>query len=125
MIAAVFVAAMTAAQGSGIVATGPVNDYPTEARSEYVFACMASNGQTRKALSECSCAIDHIASVLDYDDYVAAETVLTMRQTAGQGAELFRETTFANEMVLPLRAAEAESEILCFTPGDHAPRVRE
>ena len=27
-----------------------VNDYPTNARAEYVFACMATNGQTRDML---------------------------------------------------------------------------
>ena len=38
-----------------------VNDYPTNARAEYVFACMATNGQTRDMLDRCSCAIDQIA----------------------------------------------------------------
>lgn len=94
-----------------------LNDYPTEARAEYVFACMAANGQTRKALAECSCAIDHIASVLDYDDYEAAETVLRMRQTTGERAGMFRDTVFASEFTKVLQAAEAEAEILCFTPG--------
>ena len=31
-----------------------VNDYPTAARADYVFACMVSNGQTRQALEQCS-----------------------------------------------------------------------
>ncbi len=43
---------------------GEQNDYPTQARAEYVFACMASNGQTQQALRQCSCSIDVIASVL-------------------------------------------------------------
>jgi hypothetical protein len=30
------------------------NDYPTAARAEYVFACMATNGQTQDALTRCS-----------------------------------------------------------------------
>ncbi|WP_307536858.1 hypothetical protein [Paracoccus sp. PAMC 22219] len=48
-----------------------VNDYPTNARVEYAFACMATNGQTRDMLDRCSCAIDRIAEVLPYADYVA------------------------------------------------------
>lgn len=40
------------------------NDYPTQARAEFVFACMASNGQTQQALRQCACAIDVIASIL-------------------------------------------------------------
>jgi hypothetical protein len=42
------------------------NDYPTEARADYVFACMQVNGQTRDSLMKCSCSIDAIAAVLPY-----------------------------------------------------------
>src|SRR5262249_18286600 len=41
-----------------------LNDYPTAARADYVFACMKTNGETRQALDQCSCAIDVIASIL-------------------------------------------------------------
>lgn len=100
-----------------LAALTALNDYPTTARAEFVFACMAANGQTQKALSECACAIDHIATVLSYDDYVAAETVLRMRQTTGERANLFRDMAMTNDMAKRLQAAEAESEVLCFTPG--------
>jgi hypothetical protein len=43
---------------------------------------MAANGQTQDALRRCSCSMDTIASVLPYDDYVKAQTVIAMR---GQG----------------------------------------
>ena len=59
------------------------NDYPTEARADYVFACMAANGQTREALHKCSCSQDVLSSILPYDRYVEAETVLSMRQGVG------------------------------------------
>lgn len=94
--------------------TLPMNDYPTEARAEYVFGCMAVNGQTPDALRRCSCAIDMIATILDYETYVSAETVLTMRQTSGERSTLFRDTTPANAFVADLRRAEAEAEIICF-----------
>src|SRR5262249_43258773 len=48
-----------------------LNDYPTAARADYVFACMKTNGETRRALEQCSCSIDVIASILPYDHYVA------------------------------------------------------
>ena len=35
---------------------GFINDYPTSARADYVFGCMAVNGQTRDALERCSCS---------------------------------------------------------------------
>lgn len=94
--------------------TQAVNDYPTNARAEYVFTCMATNGENRELLNRCSCAIDQIASVLTYDDYVSAETVLRMRQTTGERASMFKGMPQMTETVAKLRRAEAEAEILCF-----------
>src|SRR5882724_12659641 len=67
-----------------------VNDYPTVARSEYVFGCLKANGETRQAISQCSCSIDVIASLLPYDRYVTAETVLSMSQVRGNLGGQFR-----------------------------------
>lgn len=90
------------------------NDYPTAARADYVFACMASNGGTREALQRCSCAIDVIASLLPYADYEEAETVLRMRHlTGGYLAQTFRGTQ-ANAFVRRLQDAQAEADIRCF-----------
>ena len=90
------------------------NDYPTEARADYVFACMVANGQTRDMLSRCSCSIDVIATILPYEDYVSAETVLSLRQAAGERMSIFRTAGFTNTVVAELRRAQAESEIRCF-----------
>ncbi|MDO5704166.1 MAG: hypothetical protein Q4G49_03715 [Paracoccus sp. (in: a-proteobacteria)] len=90
------------------------NDYPTNARAEYVFTCMAVNGQNRSTLDRCSCAIDQISQVLSYDDFVRAETVLRMQQTTGPNAAMFRGMSQMEAMVAELRRAEAEAEILCF-----------
>jgi hypothetical protein len=92
----------------------PANDYPTEARADYVFACMAANGQTREALHKCSCSQDVLASILPYDKYVEAETVLSMRQGVGQAANVFRNGSRFDDMVADLRRAQAEAEIRCF-----------
>ncbi len=91
-----------------------VNDYPTATRADYVFACMAVNGQTREMLSRCSCSIDVIASILDYDAYVEAETVLSIRQVGGERTSLFRTAPQAKGAVSDLRRAQAEAEIRCF-----------
>ena len=90
------------------------NDYPTAARAEYVFACMATNGQTADALTRCSCSIDQIASILPYDAYVEAETVLRMRLMGGERGAMFRGTPAIREIAANLRRAQAEAEILCF-----------
>ncbi len=90
------------------------NDYPTEARAEYVFACMAVNGQNQEVLRRCSCSIDVVASILPYERYVEAETVLMMRQTSGERVGMMRSAPSANRMVEDLRRAQAEGEIRCF-----------
>ena len=90
------------------------NDYPTETRVDYVFGCMAANGQTHDAMQRCSCSIDVIASILPYDRYVQAETVLSMRQGVGQQANVFRTTKQFDDIVADLRRAQAEAEIRCF-----------
>lgn len=93
---------------------GLVNDYPTVTRADYVFGCMAANGQTRQSLEKCSCSIDTIATILPYEKYVEAETILSVGQVAGQQSEIFRSTGMFRDMVADLRRAQAEAEITCF-----------
>ena len=91
-----------------------VNDYPTAARSEYVFGCLKANGETRQAIDQCSCSIDVIASLLPYDRYVTAETVLSMAQVQGNLGTQFRSSEQANTALNDLRRAQAEAEVRCF-----------
>ena len=96
------------------LAAQDLNDYPTVARADYVFACMKANGDTRRALEQCSCSIDVIASVLPYERYVTAETVLSMAQTIGDRGSQFRTTETAKTALNDLRRAQAEAEVRCF-----------
>ena len=91
-----------------------INDYPTSARADYVFACMKANGETHQALERCSCSIDVIASLIPYERYVDAETVMSMIQTPGNLGNMFRATEFSKKVVDDLRRAQAEAEIRCF-----------
>jgi hypothetical protein len=92
------------------------HDYPTAALADYVFGCMASNGQNPQALENCACSIDVIASIVPYEDYVAGETVLRMRQVRGGGEKMaiFRDTAMAKEAIDRLRRAQIEAELRCF-----------
>jgi hypothetical protein len=96
-LAAALLAAVLAAP-----AQAEENDYPTDARADYVFGCMAANGQTREALEKCSCSLDAMAAILPYDKYVQASTILSMRQGIGQ------------RTTADLRRAQAEAEIRCY-----------
>jgi hypothetical protein len=95
-------------------AAADINDYPTSARADYVFACMKTNGDTRLALEQCSCSIDVIASILPYDSYVAAETVASVDQQPGQIGQMMRSTGAARDMLETLRRAQAEAQVRCF-----------
>ena len=109
---ALFVAALPLR--AAVAAENGASDYPTNARADYVFGCMAANGQTREALERCSCSLDIIASILPYERYVQAETVLTMRQGVGRQASMFRNAKMFDDIVADLRLAQAEAEIRCF-----------
>jgi len=91
-----------------------LNDYPTSARAEYVFGCMKANGETPRALEQCSCSIDVIASLLPYERYISAETVLRMSQVPGMLGNQFRSTEKARNALDELRRAQAEAEVRCF-----------
>lgn len=100
----------------GLARPGAAHDYPTEVIGDYLFACMASNGQTPEALKKCACSIDVIGSIIDYKDYSQAETFMSMRQVRGGGEKmaLFRETKMAKDAVNKLKRAQVEAEIRCF-----------
>ena len=91
-----------------------LNDYPTAARADYVFACMKTNGETRQALEQCSCSIDVIASILPYERYVAAETVLSLSQVPGRFGTMFQSPEQAKTATNDLRRAQAEAGVRCF-----------
>ena len=57
-----------------------------------------------------------IASILPYEEYSQAETVLSMRQVRGGGEKmgLFRETNWAKHAVEKLQRAQVEAEVRCF-----------
>ena len=91
-----------------------LNDFPTIARADYVFACMKSNGDTRDALERCSCSVDIIATILPYERYVSAESVLSLSQVPGRFGVMFRSPEQARAAVTELRRAQAEAEMRCF-----------
>jgi hypothetical protein len=91
-----------------------VNDYPTAARAEYVFGCLKANGETRTAIEQCSCSIDVVASLVPYERYIAAETVLSMSQVRGNLGGQFRTSEQAASALNDLRRAQAEAEVRCF-----------
>ncbi len=108
---------LTAAGLALTLAVSPLtatNDFPTRARAEYVFACMSSNGESELMLNKCACAVDTIAELMSYDEYVDAETVVRMRLMPGERTAMFRDVEWVRRSVEQLKAAQAEAEIRCF-----------
>jgi len=108
LLAALILAAASHARADDL------NDYPTSARADYVFGCMKANGETQELLQKCSCSIDVIASIIPYDRYVAAETIISMSQVTGPVGSEFRSTEPAKVALQEFRRAQAEAEIRCF-----------
>jgi len=109
------VAALAALVTTMVIARADdVNDYPTAARAEYVFGCLKANGETRQAIEQCSCSIDVVASLVPYERYVTAETVLSMSQVRGNLGGQFRTSEQAVKALNDLRRAQAEAEVRCF-----------
>jgi hypothetical protein len=109
------VAALAALTMTAMIACAEdANDYPTSARAEYIFGCLKANGETRQAIEQCSCSIDVVASLVPYDRYVTAETVLSMSQVRGNLGGQFRTSEQAASALNDLRRAQAEAEVRCF-----------
>ncbi|HEX8484925.1 hypothetical protein [Sphingomonas sp.] len=106
-LVAVSIAAIAASPASA-------NDFPTEARADYVIGCMAANGQTQDTMRRCACSIDAIAAVMPYRDYERAETVMRMRGMTGETASLFRDVQVLRNVVDRFRAAQVEADFRCF-----------
>ncbi len=109
-----FVPVLLALMSAAIARAGDLNDYPTAARADYVFACMKANGDSRLALEHCACSIDVIASILPYDSYVAAETAAGVGQQAGQIGRMMNGTGAIRDLLGDLRRAQAEAQVRCF-----------
>lgn len=108
------IALLVAGATPSFVRADDLNDYPTNARVDYVFGCMKANGETQHSLEQCSCSIDVIASIIPYERYVTAETVLRMAQVPGNLGGEFRSTAQAKTALDNLRRAQAEAEVRCF-----------
>jgi hypothetical protein len=104
--------ALAAPTGSGPATTA--GDYPTTAVVDYVLGCMRANGQTHKAMEDCSCSIDVIATILPYDHYERAATFQSLGLMTGENGALFRESKPAREARTELRRAQAEADVRCF-----------
>lgn len=95
--------------------TAYANDFPTQARVEYVLRCMDYRGaQNYENMYSCVCVIDKIANEITYDEYAAAEVFAQLRSTPGERGGMFRDPDGARLLVDKLRDVTEEAEKSCF-----------
>ena len=87
---------------------------PTREKVEYVFACMQGNEDSQAYVAKCSCSIDYIDDQMTYDDYVEAETIMSLRQIYGEKSLMFKNTPNAMEIYSNMQNILAEAEMECF-----------
>jgi hypothetical protein len=109
---------LTALLGAGpslLAAPAQANDFPTQARVEYVLRCMdAAGGQNYNNLYACVCTIDRIAESLSYAEFTEAETYTLMRSTPGEQGGVFRDPDRAGELQQKYRDIVGAAEQSCF-----------
>lgn len=111
VLAALAAAAPLAAQTQAGAA--PSGNYPTTARVEYVLECMAKHDGAYAYLHKCSCAIDHIAARLAYDDYVESSTFAKYATLGGEGGAIFRDPAYGKAAAKRYRGAQSDAQRSC------------
>lgn len=91
------------------------NDFPTQARVEFVLRCMEANGgQKYEILYSCVCTIDKIAENIAYDDYVEGDVFAQLRSTPGERGGLFRDPERASHLTRKITRITEAAEKACF-----------
>ena len=111
--------AVAALSSLSVMTSAGANDFPTQARVEFVLSCMDERGgQSYNSLYPCVCVIDKIASQMPYREYTAAETLSFLYGTPGERGGFFRDAApRSRKRIKEFRALRAEAEGACFVPG--------
>ena len=87
---------------------------PTSEKVEYVFACVQGNENSQAYIQKCSCSIDYIDEQMTYEEYVNAETIMSLRQIYGEKSLMSKNTPNAMEIYTNMQNLLAEAEMECF-----------
>ena len=113
------VLAVSALSSLSVMTSAVANDFPTQARVEFVLSCMDERGgQSYNSLYPCICAVDRIASRMPYREYTAAETLSFLYSTPGERGGFFRDAApRSRQRIKAFLALREEAEAACFVPG--------
>ena len=90
------------------------NDFPTNARVEYVLECMKDHAGKYEYMYKCSCAVDEIAKELKFDEFAELATASRNKSLGGQRGAEFRDPANVKDMVKKYAAVELKAADACF-----------
>ena len=91
------------------------NDFPTQARVEFVLDCMrTSKAAPQESMYKCSCAIDVIAGKVDYNTWVDLSTVANATTIAGERGGVMRDLKDGRKMIASFRELQDNAKKSCF-----------
>ena len=91
------------------------NDFPTTARVEYVLDCMKKGkASAHEMLYKCSCAVDNIASKVNYETWVDLTTVALGTTIAGERGGVIRDMKDGRKLIGDYRDLQKQANQACF-----------
>jgi len=94
---------------------GAANDFPTQARVEFVLGCMnEQGGQSYDSLYKCVCVVDAVAAEMSHEEFAQAQVFSQLRSTAGERGGVFRDPEQARSLVAKLAAVLERARAQCF-----------
>lgn len=91
------------------------NDFPTQARVEFVLGCMSEQGgQSYDNLYKCVCLVDAIAAEMSHEEFAQAQVFSQLRSTAGERGGVFRDPDQAQTLIDKLAAVQERAKAQCF-----------
>lgn len=105
------------AAACALVFTGAAsaNDFPTVDRVLYVQECMRAHpGPQFEMINKCSCALDHLAQKIKFDDYVSMSTIVNAVSIGGERGGVLRENESLKPFIARYRELQAQAGKACF-----------
>lgn len=102
-----------------------VNDFPTQARVEYVLQCMQEHGgQTYDTMYHCVCMVDKIAGQMRYEGFAQAQTFTYLFNTPGERGAEFRDPPQSAKLRNQLKETQAQAAQACFPESPKTPKAK-
>jgi hypothetical protein len=91
------------------------NDFPTLARVQYVEQCHRDNpGPPFEMRSKCSCALDHLAGKISYEEFETLKTASDAMSIGGERGGTLRDDPNIRPWIARLKELQSQAAKACF-----------